>query len=245
MIVVMQKVLLLFLISILAFHKVAGQKTVLKPKLKYKTFRVGLDPIKSGTWLFKEKTPDAHKFYWRSFQVTGEIIFNVRTSICIESGIESTHRRLLNTTVDYFSEGPFFRTGLNFRMAPRKAYKQYGLGWRVGVNKFTEDWNIRLYGYSWKNELISKEHNNGNTIWGEILGYHIQPLSNSGFFRNILIGADFRIRFMNHNKSMTRYYGEWLPGFGPKRDFSPGLHFRLVYQHPVRKVYSKYLDDLE
>lgn len=229
----MLKRLLLFS-SLLFALELSAQKAFpyrKEKKLKAEAIRLGIDPVKSVSIAIKEKNPDNHLFFYRSFETSVELVGNIRPSLITEAGFTSAHRRIFNSTLDYFSEGWFGRFGINYRLTEDAARYEGGIGWRVGINRFTENSMIRLSGEAWDTESINTFSSKGSTIWGEVVFYHIQPLFHSEHpLKNLWIGVDGRIKLMNRSISSDHnYFGYSLPGYGIDKKIMAGIHFRLCY----------------
>lgn len=207
-----------------------------RKKLRVEGIRIGIDPIKSSSIFFPERNPDKHLFYARSFEGNVELLVNGRTSFVTEAGYSTFHTWKHNFTLDYFSKGYYGRVGLNFRLNDSRQKHHSGIGWRVGVNQFTEKRFIRLQSETWDSELTIPSQNIGSSLWGEVLLYHDQPLfsKKQNFLKNIWAGISLRLKLMN--RSISGDEGDHLPGYNPNKKIMGGINFRVFYHFPVRRI---------
>lgn len=231
----------LFIISCLVGQTLAGQA------IELRKIRVGFDPIKSATMLFPEKDNQNNRLYFNTWETNLELAGPFRTSVVMEYGATKAHIQDPNGNFDYRSSGNYLKLGLDFNITDEDPDMELDLGWRFGVNKFSEDARLKLNGEFYDNikidNLPSAER---SLVWGEVLmSYKVRLLKHSQMLNRLWFGTDLRLKFMNKLPQRNGYPSMNIPGYGLPNNFCGGVGFKLCYelsiQHTVmHKIKHRY-----
>ena len=195
--------------------------------------RIGLDPVRTATFFFKEKNPYNNKFFINSYEFNAEVIGPYRTSIVAEAGFVKAHVQPLNATVDYYSSGNYYKMGLDFNLIEEDGRFEFDLGWRLGLSDYREKSFINLKGSYWENNytLVVPEMKRFAN-WGEILvSQKMRLFYHNHHLNDLWLGIGLRLKFMNSlPNSDGGVRSVFIPGYGLYNPFSPGLSFSLAYK---------------
>lgn len=206
--------------------------------------RIGFDPVKSGSMLFNAEKYKDRTFFFNYTEAYLELLVHLRTSIVLEAGYSHSKWNRYNNTFFYDTKGTFMKFGLDFNVSEPHPDFEVDLGWRIGINKMTENAKLNLQG-EYFNETIDKatiDNASTNFYWGEIVldgKYKLFKKSESAILQNLWFQTSVRLRFKP--KDVAEQYEQYyiIPGYGFNNRIMPGLHFTLSYfiKFRERKVY--------
>lgn len=228
----MKPIVLVFIFSIGFISCIEAQP------VRVNGIKVGLDPVRSLSMFFKEKDPYSSKMFFRSWEASTEIVGPYRTSLVGEVGFVDTHLQPLKATVNYYSKGYYFKTGLDFNLLDIDEKYEFGIGWRFGASSYKEKSTINLEGSYWENTykneypLITKYAN-----WGEILFNHkIRLFYKNHKLNDFWLGLGIRLKMMNNMPaSEGGVRSLFIPGYGFYNAFSPGFQCNLSYKFNIKR----------
>jgi hypothetical protein len=195
--------------------------------------RLGIDPIRSASMLFKEKDAYHNSFFFNTWEVNGEVIGPYRTSILAEFGHTKAHLQKSTGTLDYHSEGYYFKIGLDFNLMEDDSKYEFDIGWRVGGCSFTQQGAINLESHQWDTEISKKFSEPQKQMhWGEILfSQKMRLFYNNPYLNDFWFGISLRLKFMNYGPASNNPTSNlMIPGYGIYSGFAPGITFNLCYQ---------------
>lgn len=215
-------------------------------QLSLDAIRFGIDPIKSWSMLFNPNKYQDRPVFFNFTECYLELLLHLRTSAILEGGYSHSNWNKYNNTFFYNSKGYFLRLGLDFNVTEPDPNFEVDLGWRIGMNRFTETTHLVLAGEYWGGKVDDYPIKNvtGFTYWGEIAldtKFRVFKNSENLVLKNIWFQTSLRIRFKQNDlssQSTDQYY--FIPGYGFNNRIMPGLHFSLTYFLKIRerKVYQ-------
>ena len=224
---------LLFTISLL-FSKALYSQT-----FSFDGFRVGLDPVKSATFLLKDKQ---HKFLYFPNTLEGysELLLFGNTSVVFEPGYSKTFLQLPSRNYQYESRGYYLRAGLDFNISHPEEKAEITLGWRFGMNEYTEEAQSSFYNEYYGKRLSNKlPANRKKFIWGELVLTHKYCLYKHPVNKSKLYFA-VSLRIKNSNRLPSDPYPSLaIPGYGLYKKYVPAVNFALFYQYTAKKSMFK------
>lgn len=226
---------LLFIISILSTTLLQAQT------FNVKAIRIGIDPIKSASFLFPERQTN-HRFYYNTVEGYAEVMCFQRVSVVSEFGYSKSHLNKSNGNFDYFSDGKYIRLGLDFDLGSKQDRVETYIGGRVGLSSTTER-GILTFTNDYYESTVVKDlgKNTKSHLWGEFAvtsKYKFNKDTPNGFY----FATSFRYRFANYLPPFEKYRSYHIPGFGFFNSHNVGINFALFYQFKLKR---RYLNDIK
>lgn len=195
-----------------------------KEPLVFKGIKLGVNVGRFSDYLFK---PDR-------FSYEGSIDFNISHKYygVIEAGYSELTREEDNYT--YYSDGYFYKVGLDFNMLKKHPTDYLGMGFRVGRADFSHSAdNVLIEDARWGTSLesISIDSKSYNTYWLEVsFGLKGELLKNVYFGWSALVRVGISGRKDNEFQPID------IPGFGKGANtVNLGANYYIYYQIPFNR----------
>ncbi len=186
--------------------------------------RIGFEMSYPARILFEPET--------EQFETSIDIEFSKNWFGVLEAGILGVD--VERDDFNYYSDGYFFRTGLDFNILGRETLKEndvvyFGLRYGYGKQKHGAD-NIIVYDEYWDTSYTtSVDGSDFESHWGEIVGGVKTEL-----FANLFIGWSLRLRLILHETEETLMKPYRIAGFGSGGentaiDFNYSIFYRIPF----------------
>ncbi len=194
-----------------------------KDTLFYPSFRIGAELSYPARLLFESHT--------KQFEASVDYNFKENIFAVLEGGILTAD--IQREDFDYYTDGWFFRTGINFNLLGRDVLEDndivyVGIRYAYANQKYGAD-NIIVYDDYWGNYLPPDEQTTLEAHWSELAAGVKTEL-----FSNLFVGWSVRFKVMVSKTEKTLIKPYKISGFGQGIDntvfgFNYSIYYRLSF----------------
>lgn len=185
--------------------------------------------------LLKDKN---HKFLYFPNMAEGsaELMLFGRTTVVMEGGYAKSFMQLPSHNYQYTSKGYYVKLGLDFDISHPDERAEITLGWRFGVNNYTESALLSFASdYYGERYMEQATKNKKQFMWGELLLTHKFCLyHNEKNDHKIYFAVTLKLKTSNWLPAYP-YPSLAIPGYGFYKKYIPAVSFSLFYQLPFKR----------